>query len=150
MGNDQDKQFQEDITKIFDRSGAVLAEMQAELFEILNKYGTESKLLKRKTQQFEQVRELYDKSLTYINYLRQLNHSMYIEFMSEELVRHSRETGLPISKVAALAGQDPTPWKAVDEWDERLQRIRTRLQIPEDRYDLERFIERLKGGQTIV
>jgi hypothetical protein len=145
--NEVDKISLDEVTKTFDASGLVLNELASEITQLEIKFGSSSKLAKAKRTQLNTLRQLYDKTLKYINYLRSLNHAMYTEFTAMELARFQKETGLPISKIMGLAGHDPTEWQAVDELDAKINRIKEVLQIPEVLSpEFETFIEVLRKG----
>lgn len=149
MVNDTDKQLLAEITKVFDTSAQVLVDLNEEIVtHIEPKFGTAGALTKKKREQLDTLRGLYDKSLNYINYLRDLNHKMYTEFMTTELLRYQKQTGLPISKIMELAGRDPGKWREVDEWDAKIKRIKEMLNIPEElNAEFEEYIKALSNDR---
>lgn len=147
-----DKDNLAEVTAVFDAAVITLNELAQEIVTIEAKYGTKSALLAAKKTQLAHLRNLYDKTLKYINYLRELNQSMYTEFMVAELMRVKEESGLPFEHIAHLAGMNPEPWRKMDEWDNILKRVATKLDIPIPQYlspeeSLEKLIETLKPSK---
>jgi hypothetical protein len=128
--NEEDKRLLLEITKTFDASAMVISELAEEIVKLRSQYGERSKFVEVKKSQLAQVRQLYDQALNYINYLRTLNVNMAAEFHVQELVRYHKETGLPYSRIAELIGDNDPLWKQVDDWDAKIKRIKTNLNIP--------------------
>lgn len=144
MANETDKHLYQGVEKSFDAAAVTLNSLAAELLQLENKYGTGSSLLKKKRDQFNTLRAVYDQSLKYINYLRDLNDRLVQEGVSRDLMRHKRETGLPYETIAELAGWPPGNWNKLDKIDQVLQDAGKSLGIPEDE-SFESFINLLRG-----
>lgn len=146
MANEREKQLYQDVERSFDASAVTLNELAAEMLQIESKYGRESALLKKKTDQLKTLRDLSDKTLTYINYLRNLNDRMYQEVITRDLERHRRETGLSYAQIAELAGlTDPERWATLDKHEKILQEARAKFGILDEEGSLETFLQALRG-----
>lgn len=141
--NQKDKVLYTEIENVYNHSAMVINKMTEEIITLQEKFGTASKLVETKKEQLTQIRTLYDKTLAYINYVRELNYNMYNEFMFIEMERHKKEMGLSYQQLAVLSGRDPNEWKKVDEWDKVITSIKTKLKI-EEPSEFERFINELK------
>lgn len=145
MANETDKQFYEEVRRSFDAAALTLNELAAEILQCETKFGRESSITKKKIEQLQALRSLYDSSLKYINYLRDLNHQMYNEVICRELERHKRETGLSYAQLAELAGWDTERWERVDKFDDIIQAAKAKLKVVDDDGSLESLINSLRA-----
>ncbi len=143
MENEKDKALFNEIGKVYDSSALIINDLVQEIATLETKYGTASKIVEKKRLQLAQLRALYDKTLNYINYLRELNHNMYTDFMMSELLRHQKETGLRFQNIATLAGWDAEKWKDVDKWEQVIRNAKVVLNV-EDTDEFDTFIELIK------
>jgi hypothetical protein len=147
MANETDKKLFGEICSVYDRAALTLTDTANELLELEIKFGSGSSLVKKRKEQLQDLRRLYDGTLSYINYLRELNNNMYIEFWAKELFRHQRETGLPVSKIMDLAGQGSEQWKKIDELDDLINLVREKVgPAAEVNNEFEDFINALREG----
>jgi hypothetical protein len=147
MANETDKQLNQAAERSFDAAAIALNELAAEIVTIEQKYGSASSLLKKKLDQLQTFKNLYTHSLTYINYLRDLNDRMFNEVMARELERHRKETGLSYEQLGQLIGGDAERWKKIDQVDAVLRDAKTRLGITDDSDSFESFIKTLRGDK---
>lgn len=145
MANETDKNLLGEVERAFDKSALMLNELLSEIVSVKEKYGSESSLFKKKNEQLNTLRDLHDKTLNYINTLREANSAMSTEFIGYELMRVQRETGIPISKIVQLAGGDPAQWQRVDQLDAVVNKVKVKLNIREESNGLECLIELLRG-----
>lgn len=143
----KDKELLSRQMSTLDASAIVLQQLAQEILQIEEKYGTKSKLLEKKKDQLKKLRELYDNSLDYINFLRTHNLAMYSEFMMAEVIRHSRDTGMPVSKIMSLCGDDSGVWQSVDKLDTLISDLKIKMGFktdPETTFDFNDFITRMR------
>ncbi len=143
--NQKDKAMYNDIEVVYNESALTINRITEEIVNLQEKFGTSSKIVETKKNQLAQIRRLYDKTLSYINYLRELNHSMYNEFMFIEMERHKKEMGLSYQQLAVLSGKNPKEWEKIDKLDRVIASIKTKLKLEEPN-EFERFINELKDN----
>lgn len=150
MANEQDKKYMEQMTRTFDKVAPVLNDLSAEFIKLQGNYGDRSQFTLKKKEQLDAFRALYDNALTYINYLRGINASMYIDFLSVEMIRQSRQHGLTCSQIANIAGLDPSKWKKIDRVETLIRDLRRDLNLPDDdekMMEFEEFIKVIKSHE---
>jgi hypothetical protein len=142
MANETDKKLLQETERAFDKSSVLILELTEEIKEVEIKFGSSSSITIKKKNQLDTVRHLHDKTLTYINYLRDINENMYSSLVFNELERFSISTSLPMSKLVELAGGDPGRWKKLDKLNFVIEEMRQAVGI--DEWSVDAFI--LKWG----
>jgi hypothetical protein len=149
MANETDKQAYESITSTFDKAAQALQELANDCIQTENKLGSASKIAQKKFEQLNAFRRMYDDAIKYINYLRQLNHDMYNEFMAIEFDRWCQEMGLPPSKLAEMAGLDPKKYETHDKIYRLAEELKKKTGTPdflERQMRFEDFLKSMRGG----
>jgi hypothetical protein len=145
--NKIDKQKFDDLSKVYDDSANILKELASEVTDISVKYGTSSLLTKRKKNQLEIFIKLYDKTLDYINYLRDLNHSMYNELLYSELTTVEEKTGLPTHKILHLSGASEAQCNHVKKISDLISRVKAEMDYTENTaQELQTLVNKLKAN----
>jgi len=126
MGNNDKKEIVDAkvLAKTFDDATIVLQEMQSDIAQyFMVRYGTESKVVKKKILELESLKRLHSQALGYINYMRELNHKMSINYRVMEIMAAQHETGLPWEKVARLLGWETDKFKKLDDIEPLFRKI---------------------------
>lgn len=146
MANETDKKAFEVVSRTFDRSAMVLNKLAEDIIYIENNYGIKSKAALEKREQLIILRDLYDHTLGYINYLRKINLLQAQEFLVAEITQQQKNTGLTFRKIADLANGklgNPGDWDKVDNWHRKITSIKEALQLSNDIDELDQFIKSL-------
>ena len=94
------------------------------------------------------MKALYDNSLSYINYLRQINAGMQSNELMHNLLRVHERTGLPLSVIMGQIGAESNQWDKVDKINDVIRRARETLKMPDDpSEDLNEFLDRYKKAE---
>ncbi len=122
-----DKDLFTDIEKCYDSAAMTINRMTESIIDLEVKFGQSSKIVQKRREEVDRFRELYDKTLDYINLLREHNDELYKGFVGLELIRIKHESGLPYANIATLAGADPEPWRKLDDIDGQLKKLKHAL-----------------------
>lgn len=145
MANDKDKALFNEIEKVYNNAARHLQLLQEKQTELEKKFGPSSRITQDGHANISMYRILYDKTLDYINFLRELNASMYENLIGAELMRLRSETGLPYANIAKLAGIDPEKWAALDRIDSKVKKIK---ELVGDTSEFDTFISWMRDGHS--
>jgi chromosome segregation ATPase len=145
MANNTDRERLAVVERSYDKAAIIINSLAAELVDLRGKFGERSKIVADKAAQLATLRALYDTSLEYINYLRDLNDSLYQQRLAEKLVAYQRRTSLPFTQIARLTGHpDPDAWAEADAWVDRLARMKEAINYHDDVNEVTDFLEEFK------
>lgn len=143
LHQDKEKKLHAEIEKVYTKSGSALAAMNESVAELSTKYGSHSKSVLRMIDQISTFIELHDKSLEYINHLREMNYNMYGDYFSRELTRHKKATGLPYVKLVQMLGYESEDWERADRFDLLIDSV-SKDKDRDDEDSIEHFIATFK------
>lgn len=145
MANEKDKALFIEIEKVYDNAARQIQLLAEKQIELETKFGISSQITQGGHANLQMYRILYDKTLHYINFLRELNAGMYENLVTAELMRHKAETGLPYANIATLAGLDPERWAALDKIEEKVKKVK---ELTGDTSEFSAFISWMKDGHS--
>ena len=131
----------ENVQACFDRTALTLNEMAADYLKTEEKFGTDSKVSKIKRGQLTTVKEFYDATLSYINFLRDQNSQMYNDFKAREFTLMCKVSGLTCGQMARLLNYpNPERWDVSDKLQQVIDNVnRIAKKIDDD--GLEQYIK---------
>lgn len=145
MSTAKDKTLFLEIEQVYNNAAKHLRLLTEKQVELDTKFGAGSKIVQAAHTNIQMYRTLYDKTLNYINFLRDINASMYDNLITAELMRHKAETGLPYANIATLAGLDPERWAALDRIEAKVKNIKEHVG---DTTDFDAFISWMRDGNS--
>lgn len=111
------------LAKTFDEALIVILDLETEAMSLIERFGTESKLVRAKCEQLRKLKALHAQALDYINFLRDYAHKLTINYKVMELFAMKHDTGLPWEKVARLLGWNTEQFKKLDDIDPLFRKI---------------------------
>lgn len=111
------KETETALKATYERAVLLINELTEEVQALEIKYGTESKLVNKKKEQIETIRTLYKNSAAYIDFMRDLNFKLTINYQALEIVTLHHETGLPYEKIARMMDYNQADFKKLDDID---------------------------------
>lgn len=92
-------QLPDDVVRAYDAAVVIIQDIQSEADEISFKFGTSSKLFKRKQAQVDGLKAFYKDSSMFINSINSLARLLQTNYVAMQVILFQKETGMPFNKV---------------------------------------------------
>lgn len=151
--NAQDTQkLLDQIERSYDDTAILMIELSEEIKSLEVKFGAASKLVATKKIQLATIARMFDCTRAYVEHLMQVVQDQDGKILAIQMHAAQIDTGLPVSKIAQLAGiegDELKKWQDLDKIDSIVRRAREALQkagiMSTPPTHLEMFIFNLKG-----